>query len=210
MNSQKTTQLLVVLAVSVLVLSGCSNLQPVVDRTRFFLLTAAPPPVADATISGPHSAIGIGRIGLPDYLLPKQIAQRKGGGEIQYSDTLHWAERLDKGIQRVLGDNLNSLLGTTNVILSAWRRSEVYAEVYVTVQSFESDEKGRVLLEARWQISNPGADVILQGNFSRISKQGPSLVADPVGAAATLSEVVADLSREIAAALRALPPATAR
>jgi uncharacterized lipoprotein YmbA len=210
MNLAKRIQFLSVLAAGTFVLSGCSNLKPVVDRTRFFLLTAQTSPLAGAAISGRSSAIGIGRVDLPDYLLPKQIAQRKGSGEIQYSETRHWAERLDKGLQRVLGANLSSWLGATNVILSAWRRGDVQAEVYVTVQSFESDEKGRVLLEARWQITNPGADVILHGAFSRITKHGSSFADDPDGAAATFSEAVADLSREIAAALRALPPATAR
>jgi uncharacterized lipoprotein YmbA len=88
--------LLIVLALG---LSGCLNLKPVADTSRYFALmplSAAP----SASSAGP--ALGIGGVEIPDYLQSKRIALRKGSNEIEYSESLKRAERLDKGIQRVL------------------------------------------------------------------------------------------------------------
>ena len=201
MNPGKLAQWLCILTANSLVLSGCSGLMPVVDRTRFYILTPLPSPPAGVPVSGKALAIGIGRVDLPDYLLSKQIAVRKGNGEIQYAETLHWAERLDKGIQRVLGANLAWATGSTNLVLSAWRRNQVRAEVYVAIQRFETDDNGEVTLEARWRITSPGAEETWGAGFSRIVKGGPSLAINPDGAVGTAGEALGDLSREIAAAL---------
>lgn len=185
--------------------SGCLNLKPVADTGRYFLLT--PLSGAPSALCA-RPAVGIGRVEIPDYLRSKGIALRKSTNEIQYSDTLRWAEPLDKGIQRVIGANLSSLLGATNVSLSLWRRSDVQVEVYVAVLRLESDEHGQAVLEARWRVTRPGADIVLRAETSRITRQGPSFAENPDGATATLSQAIADLSHEIAEAVHALGPSS--
>jgi uncharacterized lipoprotein YmbA len=188
-----------------LIVSGCVDLKPVTDATRYFVLT----PLAGSkpTTAAPSGlrAVGIGRVEIPDYLQSKRIALRKRPSEIQYLESLQWAERLDKGIQRSLAANLGGLLGSTNVALSAWRRSDVQAEVHVSVLRFESDAQGQAVLDARWRITNPGSEITWRTGVSSIIRPGPGLGENPDGAVATLSEAVGDLSREIAEALRALP-----
>jgi uncharacterized protein len=201
MKTVKTIRWFMVLVASSLGLSGCLNLHPVVDRTRFYVLTPLQTTAADTPVTGHYPAVGIGRVDIPDYLQGKQIAVRKGTDEIEYSETVQWAERLDKGIQRVLGANLAAVLGSTNVVLSAWRRSDVQREIYVSVQRFESNDQGRVELEARWRIMSPGAGGTHGTGLSTITKQGPAPATDPGGAVAAMSEALRDLSREIAAAL---------
>ncbi len=180
---------------------GCSSVRPVVDRTRFYVLTSLPSQPDSITPAGKSLAIGVGRVEVPDYLLPKQIALRRGNGEIHYSETLQWAERLDKGIQRVLGANLASLPGSANQVLTTWRRQDVSAEVYVSVQRCETGEGGEVVLETRWRVASPGAETTWRTGLAQITKKGPALASNPDGAVATLSEALADLSRQIAAAL---------
>jgi uncharacterized lipoprotein YmbA len=184
--------------------SGCLNFKPAIDTTRFYVLMPLVAPTPGGAACDQALAVGISRIDLPEYLQQKRIVFRKGQSQIQYCESSHWAERLDKGIQRVLGANIASLLGSTNVVLSAWRRSEVQAEVYVSVQRFESDEQGWVVLEAQWRITNPGAEETGRSDFSKIIKQGPAPGTDPGGAVAALSNALADLSREIGGNLRGL------
>jgi uncharacterized lipoprotein YmbA len=198
------------LIASGLVFSGCVKLQPVADKTRFYVLSPLQATASSTPATGEYLAIGIGRIDIPDYLQRKQIAVRKASNEIQYSETFHWAERLDKGIQRVLGANFAELLGSTNVVLSAGGPNSVQAEVYVSVQRFESNDQGRVVLEARWRIANLGAGGTCGSGFSTITKQGPSPATDPDGTVASMGEALGDLSREIAAALRVLSGSRSR
>ena len=113
-----------------------------------------------------------------------------------------WAERLDTGIQRVLAANLATLLPTDQIRLSAWRSEDVAAEVYVTIEQFDVDSSGHGVLVAWWRILSPGGEKTLKAGESRLTRQGPSPDADPSGAVATLSDLVADLSRQLAQALK--------
>ncbi|MCI0533905.1 MAG: PqiC family protein [Verrucomicrobiales bacterium] len=194
--------LLAAFALSSLALTGCLNLKRVTDPTRFYVLSAMPAGTPGTDGSDRNLALGIGRVDIPAYLFDSRIALRKGAAEIQYSESHQWAERLDKGLQRVLGANLSSLLSSNRVVLSAWQRGEVWAEVYLSVQRFECDEGGQVVLEARWRIATPGGQETLRTASSRIVRPGPTLATNPEGAVGELSQALSDLSREIAAAVQ--------
>ena len=192
------------LALSGLALTGCLNLKRVTDPARFYVLSAVPAGTPDAAGSHGDLAVGLGQVDLPAYLLDRRIALRQGANQIDYSEYHQWAERLDKGLQRVLGANLSSLLSSDRVMLSAWQRGQVRAEVYLSVQRFECDERGQVVLEARWRIASPGGEETLRTGHSHITRQGPVLRADPEGAIGELNQALADLSRQIAAAVQSV------
>jgi uncharacterized lipoprotein YmbA len=192
------------LALSALALAGCLNLKRVADPTRFYVLSAVPAGTSDTVGSHGDLALGLGRVDIPAYLLDRRIALRQGANEINYSEYHRWAERLDIGLQRVLGANLSSQLSSDRVVLSAWQRGEVRAEVYVSVQRFECDERGRVVLEARWRIASPGGEKTLHASHSHITRQGPVLRDDPEGAVGELSQAVAELSRQITATVQSV------
>lgn len=101
----------------------------------------------------------------------------------------------------MLGLNLQSILGTTNVLPSAWRPGDVTMEMHVAVIRFESDPQGRVTLEAQWRVTNPGGTHAWRTGRAKIHKQGPPPATDPGGAVATLSRSLGDFSRELATAL---------
>jgi len=181
-----------------LAVSGCSLFKPVKSTTRYYVLT----PVA-ATPSGSGSlAVGLGQVKLPAYLFNTSLAVRKGTNEVEYLESALWAERLDASFQRVLAANLATVLPTEQVRLSAWQRADVAAELYVTVEQFDVDARGQGVLLARWRILSPGGEKVLKASASRFSRQGPPPDAGPSGAVATLSELVTDLSRQLAQALR--------
>jgi uncharacterized lipoprotein YmbA len=183
-------------------LTGCFGfLKPAQPTARHFVLTAMP-----ATGSAPAPAntlaVGLGQVKLPTYLFNTSLAVRKGTNEIEYLSAAIWAERLDKGVQRVLAANLASLLPTDRILLSAWQKDAVAVEAYVTLDQFDVDASGRGVLVARWRILAPGGEKMLKAGSSRLSRQGPPPDAGASGAVATLSELLADFSRQLAQALQ--------
>lgn len=182
-------------------LAGCGFLKPARSTARHYLLT----PVA-ATGQTPAAAasmaVGVGQVKLPAYLFDTSMAVRKGTNEIEYLQSAFWAERLDTGFQRVLAANLAVMLPTDRIHLSAWQKDDVAAEVYVAIEQFDVDAGGRGVLVARWRVLAPGGEKVLKAGTSRLSRPGPPPDAGPSGAIATLSELVADFSRQVAQALQ--------
>ena len=150
--------------------------------------------------------VGLGQVKLPAYLFNTSVAVRKGTNEVQYLPSALWAERLDTGIQRVLAANLATLLPTDRVRLSAWRSEDVGAEVYVVIERFDVDASGHGVLVAWWRILSPGGEETLKAGESRFTRQGPSPDTSPSGAIATLSDLMGDLSRQLAQALKETTP----
>ena len=188
-------------------LTGCSFLKPAPNTARHYLLT--PLPAGEQAKVAPDAlAVGLGQVKLPGYLLDTSLAVRKGTNEIDYLPDTLWAERLDTGIQNVLAANLRSLLPTDRIRLSTWRSEDVTAEVYVTIEQFDVDTSGQAVLIASWRILSPGGEKTLKAGESRLTRNGPAPAANPSGAVATQSGLVADLSRQLAEALKEAPLAS--
>lgn len=187
-------------------LTGCLNLKPRPEITRHLVLepglpASEPAPAAPST----RLAVGLGAIRLPAYLDRPAVVIRSGGTELRYAEDLRWAEPLDAGIARVLVVELARFRPGILVRSPAWRRADVRAELTVTIERFEVDEAGLATLRARWLVALPGgAGVVRSGTLDR-SRPGPTMPADPAGAAATLGALLSELAREVAAALDALP-----
>jgi uncharacterized lipoprotein YmbA len=187
-------------------LTGCFGfLKPSPSVARHFVLTpltaAEPPAAAPGAL-----AVGVGQVRLPAYLFNSSLGVRKGTNEIGYSQSAFWAERLDTGIQRVLAADLATLLHTHQLRLSSWRSEDVSLEVYVAIEQFDVDAGGEGVLVARWRILAPGGENLLRSGESRFKRQGPEPEKDPSGAVATLSELVADLGRQLAQAIGETTP----
>jgi uncharacterized lipoprotein YmbA len=183
-------------------LTGCFGfLKPAKSTARHFVLTSLP---AAEPASGPHSsvAVGIGPVKLATYLFNSSLAVRNGTNEIVYLPSALWAERLDTGLQRVLAADLAAMLPTDQIRLSAWQSADVSVEVYVAIVRFDVDARGHGMLAAWWRILSPGGEKTLKAGESHLTRQGPPPDADPSGAVATLSELAADLSRQLAQAVK--------
>ena len=182
-------------------LTGCFGfLKPAHETARHFVLT--PLPAAEPVTAKPAApAVGVGQIKLPAYLFDTSLAVRKGTNEINYLPLALWAELLDTGIQRVLAANLATLLSTDRVRFSTWRSEDVGAEVYVTIEQFDVDTSGRGVLVAWWRVLSPGGEKTLKTGESRLSRQGPAPGTSPSGAVATLSDLLAEHSRQLAQAI---------
>jgi uncharacterized protein len=180
--------------------AGCSFLKPARDTSRHFLLTSLPPTETANVASGASRVDGL-HVKVPSYLFSASVAVRIGTDEIVYSPGTLWAERLDTGIPRVLAADLTSLLPSEQ-IRGAVGVSEAL-EISVIIEQFDVSLSGQAVLLARWAILSPGAEKLLHSGESRLSRSGPAPATDPSGAVGTMSDLIADLSRQLAQALNA-------
>ena len=195
------TRLLLALATG-LSLTGCFGfLKPAKSTARHFVLTSLPAAEPAAAPRG-AVAVGMGPVKLAAYLFNTSLAVRNGTNEIVYLPSALWAERLDTGLQRVLAADLATLLPTDQIRLSAWQSVDVSVEVYIAIDRFDVDARGQGVLVAWWRILSPGGEKTLKAGESRQTRQGPLPEANPSGAVATLSELAADLSRQLAQAVK--------
>ncbi len=193
-------------AILACVLSGCANLKPVADQARFYVLSAESATTTPVAAGQSELAVGVGCVDIPGHLLDRRIAVCRGAHELAYLDNDRWAERLDRATQRVFAANLGALLPSDRVFLSAWRREEVGAEVYISIRRFECDPNGRIVVEASWRITAPGGERTIRASHLIVRREGPSFRADPAGAVNGLSQALADISQQIAADLRSVTP----
>jgi len=189
-------------------LTGCFGfLKPAKPTARHFVLSPLPAAESTATPSG-GVAVGVGPVKLAAYLFNTSLAVRKGTNEIDYLPATFWAERLDTGLQRVLAANLATLLPTDQIRLSAWQNADVSAEVHVAIEQFDVDARGQGVIVAWWRVLSPGGEKTLKAGECRLTRQGPAPDANPSGAVATLSELAAELSRQVAQAVKETTPAS--
>ncbi len=199
----KSEVLSLVLAVAACAgLTGCFGfLKPARATARHFVLTPLPVAASTAAIPG-APAVGVGPVKLPAYLFNTSVAVRTGTNEINYLPSALWAERLDTGIQRVLAANLATLLPTDRIRLSSWESADVSVEVYVVIEQFDVDARGHSALVAWWRILSPGGEKSLKSGECRLVREGPPPEPDASGAIATLSDLMADFSRQLAQAIK--------
>jgi uncharacterized lipoprotein YmbA len=121
------------------------------------------------------------------------------------ADFSQWAEPLEKGIPRVLSENLARLTGTDQVSVYPWpTQIEVDLMVEIAVIRFEGDTDGEVSLVARWRlIRADGSEALpLQGSSYADSAADRSTEA----MVAAMSRTLAAMSRDIAAAIATASP----
>jgi hypothetical protein len=183
-------------------LAGCGGNAP----SRYYFLSALPEAGGAGSASSPERgmAVGVGPVRLPDYLNRPQIVTRSGPNEFQVAEFNQWGGSLEAEFSRVLAENLSLLLPTYRVAVFPW--SMPYSPQYrvqVTVVRFEADASGEVGLVARWGvIGKDGKDVFQKQSSLREAAGRPGYDAT----VAAMSRALGGLSREMAAALRGLPP----
>jgi len=139
---------------------------------------------------------------MPSELLRDSVAVRNGENEIEYLENALWADRLDHSFERTLAINLSRLLSSDGIYLDNWGRDKAMAKVSVNVQQFEVDTHGKGTLIAQWRITAPENEQPLKSGLTRLARTGDSPSGKPEVIAATLSNLEADFSRELAQSIR--------
>jgi len=182
--------------------SACGSSPP----SRFYLLTPLPDDTGDAAGAGSGDAddaltIRLDPVELPRYLNVPEIVTRVGGNELELAEYDRWGESLQDNFGRVLSQNVSVLIGSARVARYVWELpGPADYHVGVAVLRFDSED-GAAVLDARWSLARgqPKRTVL-----ARSSRHVRPVVGDGYRATAVaMSATVADLSREIVAAIRA-------
>jgi uncharacterized protein len=173
------------------------------DLTRYYLLTAATAqPAPDAGAALKRWIVGVRAVDIAPYLNTKSFAVRSRDNEIAFRDSTRWGEPLDLGIARVVAENLRPQNNVLRVSTQPFRADELRDfEILLRVTACEGTAEGAVRFSAQWRIiaPNAAAKTVSEGNYSAA---GLRWDGHDYGQLATrLSEALAALSRDIAAAL---------
>jgi len=183
-------------------LVGCGSLSPRPDPSRFFTLSSLQDSKQASNKTGTAEliSVGIGPIKFPGYLDRQEIVTRSAENRFVVSENDRWAEPLDENFARVLSQNLAVLLPAGRVIQYPWPNSKKpNYQVEIEVLRFEVNSAHDAQLWARWEVGDDSRTPITMKE-SRLMRQAKDQTTD--AAVAALSEAGADLSREIADAIR--------
>lgn len=187
--------------VALVVLGGCSGLLGrESEPTNFFLLTPMTASQAAPTVrEGPF--VGVFPVRLPAYLDRGSIVTRTTANELDVANFYSWGGPLAQNITSVIGENLSVLIPTDRIVpMPANLSIPTDYEVAVDIINFERDAAGNVQLNARWMVTrNDGRQLmaVRQSGF-----QARDVPFDYDAIVAAMSDLLAELSRDIAAEIR--------
>lgn len=187
---------------SLILYSGCLNLKPSPDITRYYTLSNTYK--AQLTHTEPKGLIlGIRKIELPGYLESPRIVTRYNEYELDYSEHHRWVEPIDQIIGHLLQDSLKAAQGIDIVSIFPWPKALDYDyTIKINLQRFEALENNRALLQAQW--------TLLKGNSSQILiEEETSIISEWDGEnyavfAEAMSEACGKFIREIETTLESL------
>ncbi len=116
-----------------------------------------------------------------------------------------WAEPLPRSFSRVLVENLSILLATERITLHARKNpTPPDFQVMLNVTKFDGTPGGKVSLVARWSVVDKHGSEVAPMTKSAITVA--TSAADYEALAGAMSQAIAHLCREIAAAIKSHPP----
>jgi len=173
--------------------------------TRFYLLRPITSLPAEQTAAGKVEGmhIGVGPLTLPEYVDRPQIVTLVGPHELDLADFDQWSEPLKESVPRTLGENLSALLSTQHIYLYPWTGSTpLDYQIEVQVTRFDAIRGGDAVLNTRWTILAGNSKEILLRKNSVITQEAGGIGYEALVAAE--SQLLEKLSREIAAAIKAI------
>ena len=198
------------LAVSLALGAGCVSLRHT-PEARFFVLRSLAEPQPAPVPEVERGFVGVLRVRLPGHLERPQLVTWAAPGELRIDEFLRWGEPLDAGFTRTLAENLAALLPEHFVARAPWRSSAApRCRVVTELRVFGLQASGEVRLDGRWALLPERGEQPLARGTASLGRgplpSGPAGV-DPAAEVEAMSELVAELGRAIAAAVRALPDA---
>jgi uncharacterized lipoprotein YmbA len=173
-------------------------------HAQTYVLDAVVPPGAESGAPAAESVLGVLRVTVPAWLDRPQITGRGVGGQVVADEYARWGEPIAKGIQRVVAANLAALLPDRRLVTAPFAPSvSVDLRLDLTIDEAARQEDGSVRVAARWAVLAPGGVPLAQG---RSSHSAHPAAPGAAGVVSGSNEALAALSRDIADAVRALPP----
>jgi len=193
--------LVLILGASIFGYSGCARS----PSPKFYLLNPVEniAPGAGRMAEDGCLSIGIGIIGIPEYLDRPQIVTRGTPDEISLAELHRWGEPLQDNLRRALAKNLSNLLCTKTIVMLPVRgKVPIDYRVEMEVLRLDGSLGGNVSLEAWWMIfSGEGNGILLTKKSAFTEAVGGQNYKSLVAAQ---SRALGRLSGEIAEAIKTL------
>jgi uncharacterized lipoprotein YmbA len=181
--------------------SGCQLLpEAQSDPTKYYVLSSA---MAGGASTAEAPVVHLRDVELASYLRGRPLVVRRGENEIEFREFSRWGEPLELGVARVLRDVLVAR-GAASAVRGAGGRRDFSGHDYtlsVRVIACEGAANGTVAFHAVWDLAPPSdkPGVKARGDYrpADLRWDGKS----EASLAAKLSEAVAGLAGEIAAAI---------
>jgi uncharacterized lipoprotein YmbA len=187
--------------VCLVLLGGCLGTRTQ-KPTDFYLLQPLNSSIEEqGTISDEGIVLGIGPVRVRDYLNRPQIVTRTSTNEITIHEFHYWGEPLNSNFTTILAQNLSVLLSTDRILIFPYRSKQELPpdyQVAVDVIRFDGEPGVEATLLAQYYILE-----FEKNQRKQIATRQPSLSKPLTDKSfetlvATMSELVGDLSREIA------------
>jgi uncharacterized lipoprotein YmbA len=191
-------------------LAGCVSLKRTAEPRYFALRPVAQTPAVRASIA-PASAdvplvLGVLPVALPGHLERPQFVSLIGPDEMRIDQFVRWAEPLAGGVQRVLAEDLATVLPSHRVITAPWPASTAPEyRVRVVVDRFGLQPDGAVSLSGRFVLLPGSGERPLVGRVVDLRRPPDPGPRDPARAVDAMSALLGDLSTEIMEAVTSLP-----
>ena len=151
---------------------GCVHLKRT-PEARFFVLSSVSQssPAASSGVA-PSGVVGLIPVRLPGHLERPQLVSRVSSGELEVHEFFRWAEPLALGIQRVVAENLSSLLHEHRVVRQPWpATTELTCRVGVEISGFDAHEDGHVALVGRYVVLPARGEIPLEARAFRFERR---------------------------------------
>ena len=196
----------VILCAILLIVQGCTLLGKGTQQpTQNYVLNSLYSEEIETQAVADLDAIGIlvGPIRMALYLDRSDIVIRDSQNQIRLADFSQWAGPLQENFSRVLAENLSILLATDRVGIFPGTRAMLFDfNVTVNVTRFDGMPGGNADLRARWAILDKNRKKMLFESHTVLSQPTENDSMEALIAAE--SRTLADLSREIAEAIKTL------
>lgn len=195
---QRTTP---VACLALLLLGACRS--PSTEAV-FHTLTPIAPEVAKPSPGKKLPALEVMPVRLPELLQRTQIVLAAERDGFRLSPVHRWGNSLEKDMQRVLIDNLGSLLEGADVLpYPLGEQTEAAFRLALDIQQCEGSPGRALRFRASWMVSRPGTNRMLI--FRRVELTEPVAGNGIEDLVSAHSRIMAEVSRRIAGELINLP-----
>lgn len=178
-------------------LAGCALGRSPVATTWVLDPVAARGPSEASAEAG---ALSVERVRVPDWLDRSQLVVRGTDGRLELDEQARWGEPLGRGLQRVMAENLASLL-TDRPVIAAPAPPRTVIAVRLSLDFIEAARRsdGELRVKVRWEFQAADGKSLRRG-LSTYDTQ--AVKPGPAGTVAALNEALFKLATELSEVVR--------
>jgi uncharacterized lipoprotein YmbA len=103
----------------------------------------------------PIASVGLRTVEIPGYANRLQMVRRSGSNRLKISDVHRWADHPDRMVQRVIGENLQVLMGDASVYSAPWPAGlKPERVVDISILEMIATDDRKMTLTAVWTIGD--------------------------------------------------------